>query len=66
MKHKLFPQINGKYCVACGVCQKLCPKKAITVPDGIMAIVDRTLCVGCGLCAQECPASSIKLVAANE
>jgi Pyruvate/2-oxoacid:ferredoxin oxidoreductase delta subunit len=40
---------------------KVCPKKAITVPKGIYAEVNRDLCVGCGICAKECPASVITL-----
>ncbi len=49
----------GEACVACGCCVKVCPKKAITVPQGVIAMVDEGLCVGCGLCAKECPASVI-------
>lgn len=52
----------SKRCVACGTCIKVCPRKAITVKDGIIAIVDKDLCVGCGLCIKACPAGIIRKV----
>lgn len=59
MKRKA--RVNKDLCVACGCCVGQCPKAAITVPDGICAVVDEGLCVGCGKCARECPASIIAL-----
>ncbi len=51
--------INKNECVACGACMKKCPKSAITIPNGICALVDINKCVGCGICAKTCPASVI-------
>lgn len=48
-------------CVACGCCIKVCPRNAISIPDGIYANIRQDLCVGCGKCAKECPASVITL-----
>ncbi len=48
-------------CVACGCCIKVCPRNAISIPDGIYANIRQDLCVGCGKCAKECPASVIEL-----
>ena len=59
MKRKA--KINKEQCVACGCCVKVCPRAAITVPNGICAVVDEKLCVGCGKCAKECPTSIIEL-----
>lgn len=53
--------VSIRECVACGCCMKVCPRNAITVPQGIHAVVDKELCVGCGKCAKECPASIISL-----
>ena len=53
--------VNIWECVACGCCIKVCPRNAITVPNGIHALIDEELCVGCGKCAKECPASIISL-----
>ena len=48
-------------CVAYGCFIKVCPRGAITVPQGIHAKIDEELCIGCGKCAKECPASVITL-----
>lgn len=48
-------------CVSCGCCIKVCPRNAISIPDGIYANIHQDLCVGCGKCAKECPASVITL-----
>ena len=53
--------INTQECVACGCCIKVCPRNALTIPNGIFAKIDKSLCVGCGKCAKECPAGIIKL-----
>lgn len=53
--------VSNQHCVACGCCIKVCPLKAISVRNGICAVVDMTKCVGCGKCAKECPASVIDI-----
>lgn len=53
--------VSIQECVACGCCMKVCPRNAISIPDGIYAVIDQTLCVGCGKCVKECPASIIVL-----
>lgn len=60
MKSKQYAQV-GKQCVACGSCQKVCPKQAITLWKGVTARIDAQLCVGCGRCQKECPAETIVL-----
>ena len=52
----------GRECVACGTCEKVCPRAAIRVASGVAARVDGALCVGCGKCAGVCPADVIALV----
>lgn len=51
----------GKDCVACGCCEKVCPKNAIKVRFGITAQVDGEKCVGCGICEKVCPAAVITI-----
>lgn len=51
--------INRNLCVSCGCCVKVCPRGAISVPNGVYAVINEEMCVGCGLCAKECPASVI-------
>ena len=61
---KLSPRhavVDKKACVACGSCEEVCPKGAITVFQGIFAQVQEERCVGCGKCAHECPASLIRV-----
>lgn len=65
MSSKRYAQVDKEYCVSCGTCIKACPLQAISVPDGISAVVEMGRCIGCGLCARECPASVIKVVTAD-
>ena len=65
MSSKRYAQVDKEYCVSCGTCTKACPLQAISVPDGISAVVEMVCCIGCGLCARECPASVIKVVTAD-
>lgn len=58
--------VDTKYCVACGVCQKVCPFNAISIHKGIFAKVNFDKCVGCSKCAKECPASVIEIKAQEE
>ncbi|MBR5485005.1 MAG: 4Fe-4S dicluster domain-containing protein [Oscillospiraceae bacterium] len=61
MASKRYAHVE-KGCVACGSCVKVCPKGAISIWQGVKAIVDTVHCVGCGRCERECPAGAIKLV----
>ncbi|MDR0465776.1 MAG: 4Fe-4S binding protein [Deltaproteobacteria bacterium] len=53
-----------KECVACGVCVKACPIRAIAVYKGLFAVVDESKCAGCGKCGQICPAGVIAITEA--
>jgi Fe-S-cluster-containing hydrogenase component 2 len=53
--------VETKNCVSCGCCEKVCPKNAIAVYNGIYAKIDESLCIGCGLCAKACPADIISI-----
>ncbi len=53
--------VSIRECVACGCCMKVCPRNAISIPNGICAVISKELCVGCGKCVKECPASILKL-----
>lgn len=47
-------------CISCGVCEKVCRKKAITIEDNNIAI-DRDKCNYCGRCAFSCPTDAYDL-----
>lgn len=64
LKHKvkkIRKAVVASHCVSCGACMKVCPFGALSIPDGVMAVVDKNKCVGCGKCTQVCPANAIKI-----
>ena len=60
-KKKKLAWVERTLCAACGVCMKVCPRKATTIYKGLYAKVEETLCIGCKKCAKECPASIIDI-----
>jgi len=57
---ELSPRPSDR-CIACGRCQTICPREAITVV-GKRAKVDYTRCIRCYCCHEVCPADAIDLV----
>ena len=56
---KKSPIVTDK-CIACGACEKICPKHAITV-IGETARVVYSKCIGCFCCHEVCPMDAIRL-----
>ncbi len=57
-------------CIGCGLCEAVCPAKAITVvttkgPDNEKVVsayeLDLLRCVFCGFCVDACPVNAIKM-----
>lgn len=58
-----FPEIDNNKCVACGLCEKVCPYFAMKVKEEESKKVyyaDTDKCFGCGLCQAKCPTQAIK------
>ena len=60
--------VNDNICNGCGMCEDICPYKAIEVKDKQkgkaiinVAVVNEIMCKGCGLCASICPSSAIDI-----
>jgi ferredoxin len=47
-------------CMACSICQKLCPTGAITIENNV-AHIDYDKCTLCKACVEKCPTKAIKL-----
>ena len=56
VKGGVEPRWSQDACTYCGVCEAVCPEKAITVKaDENTVAIDRSRCVYCGKCIKSCP-----------
>ncbi|MEW6425703.1 MAG: CoB--CoM heterodisulfide reductase iron-sulfur subunit A family protein [Bacillota bacterium] len=54
--------VNRRKCTACGLCEAVCPAKAVAVdPAEKVARVNEALCKGCGACASSCRCGAINV-----
>lgn len=62
---KTVKQVCQVGCIACGVCTKQCPEKAIQM-QGKLAVVDPAKCTGQYVCVEKCPTGSMKKLFTTE
>ena len=56
IKGGVLPKWSAESCMYCGVCEAVCPEKAITVDKDAKAVTfDKDKCVYCGKCIKSCP-----------
>ena len=44
--------LRAQMCTSCGICAEKCPRKAITIKDGLS--IDPEKCNSCGMCEGSC------------
>ncbi len=54
------PYVNGKKCIGCGSCIKICAHGAPAITDG-KASIDESKCVGCARCLAVCPTDAVSV-----
>lgn len=54
------PILRPKMCVGCGVCENICPAKAIKIEKG-KAVIDREACIRCFCCQEFCPKGAMQV-----
>ena len=65
MKEKKLA-FNHAWCKGCGICAAFCPRQALKMEKGKVAVADDSLCVRCGLCEQRCPDYAIYIEGGEE
>ena len=55
-----LPKFNFDKCIKCGLCSKVCRKKAIVFVKGKYPIFLPDVCIGCSACIISCPVNAIE------
>jgi anaerobic sulfite reductase subunit C len=61
IKGWIEPRWEKSACNFCGICEAVCPSKAIVLSAGDgRLVIDPELCIGCGDCVTSCPSGSMR------
>jgi dissimilatory sulfite reductase (desulfoviridin) alpha/beta subunit len=61
IKGWIEPRWEGSACAFCGICEAVCPTKAIVLSAGDgRLVIDPALCIGCGDCITSCPSGEMR------
>jgi anaerobic sulfite reductase subunit C len=61
IKGWIEPRWEKSACDFCGICEAVCPSKAIVLSAGDgRLVIDAELCIGCGDCITSCPSRSMR------
>jgi len=55
----ILPIIDPGRCTGCGVCEQLCPTRAVEVRLGLAVVVRPEDCTFCEVCESYCPEGAI-------
>jgi NAD-dependent dihydropyrimidine dehydrogenase PreA subunit len=56
---KALPLIDLRRCTGCGLCEQLCPTKAVEVRGNVAVIARPEACTFCEVCESYCPEGAI-------
>jgi len=61
IKGWIEPRWEKRACDFCGICEAVCPSRAIVLSAGDgKLVIDPELCIGCGDCIASCPTGSMR------
>ncbi len=55
---KLYPVFDPSLCIACGICVRSCPNKALKIKKGLPRLEKRK-CISCFCCHEMCPEKAV-------
>jgi heterodisulfide reductase subunit A len=57
----IVASVNSDICSGCGICEAMCPYRAIAVDrEKGVYVVNEALCMGCGTCCAACPSGAVE------
>jgi ferredoxin len=58
-RDEVLPLIDARRCTGCGLCEQLCPTRAVEVRGNVAEIVRPAACTFCEVCESYCPEGAI-------